>query len=99
MQFYREYLLNATHILAPLIQLLEGRNNNKESSRSSTEPKTPFKQTDEVESAFTAAKNALEDATFLKHLIQCVRFNLWCDASDFSVAIFSCNLVMTHGNL
>ena len=67
--FYRTFLRNAAHTLAPLVQLLEGHKNIKKSPRSSSKNEKPLQWTNEAESAFLAAKQALAKATLSKHPI------------------------------
>jgi len=83
--FYRRFLRKAAHILTPLVQLLEGHKNIKKSRHSSKKTEKHLEWSNEAESAFVAAKQALADATLLKHPIPGARLSLWCDASDFAV--------------
>lgn len=69
--FYRKFLHNAAKILAPLTDALKG----------GPPGSGPIQWTDSMQSAFSAAKNALATATHLCHPDQHAELSLVCDAS------------------
>ncbi|GFX10919.1 hypothetical protein TNCV_511791 [Trichonephila clavipes] len=78
-------LLKTAHILAPLIEFLEGHTNKKKPSRPLKNPQTPLEWTEEAENSFTAAETALSDATLLNHPIPGATLSVWTDASNFAI--------------
>ncbi|GFU46530.1 retrovirus-related Pol polyprotein from transposon opus [Trichonephila clavipes] len=83
--FYRCFIPKAAHILAPIIQFLEGHTNQKKSHSSARKSSEPFKWNENAEQAFLAAKNAIAEATLLKHPIPGAQLSLWVDASDIAI--------------
>ncbi|GFU25921.1 retrovirus-related Pol polyprotein from transposon opus [Trichonephila clavipes] len=79
----RRYLVmfipKAAHILAPVVQFLEGHTNQKKSHSSVR------KSSENAEQAFLAAKNAIAEATLLRHHIPGTQLSLWVDASDNAI--------------
>ncbi|GFW37546.1 hypothetical protein TNCV_861532 [Trichonephila clavipes] len=84
--FYRRFLPKAAHLLAPLNKFLEGIKNFKKSKKVSCKNlRDSIQWTEEAEQAFNDAKNALADATLLRHPIPGAKLSLWTDASDKAV--------------
>ncbi|GFV62344.1 hypothetical protein TNCV_3423471 [Trichonephila clavipes] len=78
--------LHAAHLLAPLNKFLEGIKNFKKSKKVSCKNlRDSIQWTEEAEQAFNDAKNALADATLLRHPIPGAKLSLWTDASDKAV--------------
>ncbi|GFY00630.1 transposon Tf2-9 polyprotein [Trichonephila clavipes] len=74
------------HLLAPLNKFLEGIKNFKKSKKVSCKNlRDSIQWTEEAEQAFNDAKNALADATLLRHPIPGAKLSLWTDASDKAV--------------
>ncbi|GBN43170.1 Transposon Ty3-I Gag-Pol polyprotein [Araneus ventricosus] len=95
--FYRCFIPKAAHILAPIVQFLEGHTNKKKSRSSVCKSSEQLKWNENEEQAFIAAKNAIAEATLLRHLIPGAHLSLWVDASD--VAIEALYLNYHRGNL
>ncbi|GFX31269.1 hypothetical protein TNCV_2060881 [Trichonephila clavipes] len=84
--FYRRFVPKAAHLLAPLNKFLEGIKNFKKSKKVSYKNlHDSIQWTEEAEQAFNDAKNALADATLLRHPIPGAKLSLWTDASDKAV--------------
>ncbi|GFV14000.1 retrovirus-related Pol polyprotein from transposon opus [Trichonephila clavipes] len=84
--FYRRFVPKAAHLLAPLNKFLEGIKNFKKSKKVSCKNlRDSIQWTEEAEQAFNDAKNALADATLLRHPIPGPKLSLWTDASDKAV--------------
>ncbi|GFW59646.1 hypothetical protein TNCV_2756551 [Trichonephila clavipes] len=84
--FYRRFVPKAAHLLAPLNKFLEGIKNFKKSKKVSCKNlHDSIQWTEEAEQAFNDAKNALADATLLRHPIPGAKLSLWTDASDKAV--------------
>ncbi|GFX73389.1 hypothetical protein TNCV_5089431 [Trichonephila clavipes] len=84
--FYRRFVPKAAHLLAPLNKFLEGIKNFKKSKKVSCKNlRDSIQWTEEAEQAFNDAKNALADATLLRHPIPGAKLSLWTDASDKAV--------------
>ncbi|GFT23067.1 transposon Tf2-8 polyprotein [Trichonephila clavipes] len=85
--FYRRFVPKAAHLLAPLNKFLEGIKNFKKSKKkvSCKNLRDSIQWTEEAEQAFNDAKNALADATLLRHPIPGAKLSLWTDASDKAV--------------
>ncbi|GFS92541.1 hypothetical protein TNCV_1160091 [Trichonephila clavipes] len=84
--FYRRFVPKAAHLLAPLNKFLEGIKNFKKSKKVSCKNLCDSIQwTEEAEQAFNDAKNALADATLLRHPIPGAKLSLWTDASEKAV--------------
>ncbi|GFW32775.1 transposon Tf2-8 polyprotein [Trichonephila clavipes] len=74
------------HLLAPLNKFLEGIKNFKKSKKVPCKNlRDSIQWTEEAEQAFNDAKNALADATLLRHPIPGAKLSLWTDASDKAV--------------
>lgn len=82
--FYRRCIPRAAHILAPLVKFLEGHKNKKKHSRSKA-PSEPLEWNDEATLSFNSAKEALANATLIRHPIPGAELSLWVDASDVAV--------------
>ncbi|GFT46007.1 hypothetical protein TNCV_3535671 [Trichonephila clavipes] len=81
--FYRRFVPKAAHLLAPLNKFLEGIKNFKKSKKASCKNlRDSIQWTEEAEQAFNDAKNALADATLLRHPIPGAKLSLWTDASE-----------------
>ncbi|GFS47684.1 transposon Tf2-11 polyprotein [Trichonephila clavipes] len=75
------------HLLAPLNKFLEGIKNFKKSKKVSCKNlRDSIQWTEEAEQAFNDAKNALADATLLRHPIPGAKLSLWTDASEKAVS-------------
>ncbi|GBM18650.1 Transposon Ty3-I Gag-Pol polyprotein [Araneus ventricosus] len=83
--FYRCFIPKASHILAPIVQFLEGHTNKKKSRSSVHKSSEQLKWNENVEQAFIAAKNAIAEATLLRHPIPGAQLSLWVDASDVTI--------------
>ncbi|GFX02296.1 transposon Ty3-I Gag-Pol polyprotein [Trichonephila clavipes] len=83
--FYRCFIPKAAHILAPIVQFLEGHTNQKKSHSSVGKSSEPLKWNENAEPAFLAAKNAIAAATLLRHPIPGAQLSLWVDVSDNAV--------------
>ncbi|GFT97580.1 hypothetical protein TNCV_1034201 [Trichonephila clavipes] len=84
--FYRRFVPKAAHFLAPLNKFLEGIKNFKKSKKVSCKNlRDSIQWTEVAEQAFNDAKNALADATLLRHPIPGAKLSLWTDASDKAV--------------
>ncbi|GBN98322.1 hypothetical protein AVEN_241729-1 [Araneus ventricosus] len=83
--FYRCFIPKAAHILAPIVQFLEGHTNKKKSRSSVRKSFEQLKWNENAEQAFLAAKNAIAEATLLRHPIPGAQLSLWVDASDVAI--------------
>lgn len=83
--FYRRFVPKAAHLLAPLNKFLEGIKYSKKSKKSNKNACDSIQWTVEAEQAFTNAKEALANATLLKHPIPGAQLSLWIDASNVAV--------------
>ncbi|GBM42570.1 Transposon Ty3-G Gag-Pol polyprotein [Araneus ventricosus] len=83
--FYRCFIPKAAHILAPIVQFLEGHTNKKKSRSSVRKSFEQLKWNANAEQAFLAAKNAIAEATLLRHPITGAQLSLWVDASDVAI--------------
>ncbi|GBM95404.1 Retrovirus-related Pol polyprotein from transposon opus [Araneus ventricosus] len=83
--FYRCFIPKAAHILAPIVQFLEGHTNKKKSHSSVRKSFEQLKWNENAEQAFLAAKNAIAEATLLRHPIPGAQLSLWVDASDVAI--------------
>ncbi|GBN11656.1 hypothetical protein AVEN_102856-1 [Araneus ventricosus] len=83
--FYRCFVPKAAHILAPIVQFLEGHTNKKKFHSSVRKSSEQLKWNENAEQAFLAAKNAIAEATLLRHLIPGAQLSLWVDASDVAI--------------
>ncbi|GBO21922.1 Pro-Pol polyprotein [Araneus ventricosus] len=75
--FYRCFIPKAAHILAPIVQFLEGHTNKKKSRSSVCKSSEQLKWNENAEQAFIAAKNAIAEATLLRHPIPGAQLSLW----------------------
>ncbi|GFX70915.1 transposon Ty3-G Gag-Pol polyprotein [Trichonephila clavipes] len=75
----------STHILALKVQFLEGHTNQKKSHSSVCKSPEPLKWNENAEQAFLAAKNAIAEATLLRHPIPGSKLSLWVNASDNAI--------------
>ncbi|GBN29150.1 hypothetical protein AVEN_275062-1 [Araneus ventricosus] len=83
--FYRCFIPKAAHILAPIVQFLEGHTNRKKSGSSVCKSFEQLKWNENAEQAFIAAKNAIAEATLLRHPIPGAQLSLWVDASEIAI--------------
>ncbi|GBM38058.1 Transposon Ty3-G Gag-Pol polyprotein [Araneus ventricosus] len=83
--FYRCFIPKAAHILAPIVQFLEGHTNKKKSRSSVCKLSEQLKWNENAEQAFIAAKNAIAEATLLRYPIPGAQLSLWVDASDVAI--------------
>ncbi|GBN97780.1 Transposon Tf2-9 polyprotein [Araneus ventricosus] len=75
----------SAHILAPIVQFLEGHTNKKKSHSSVRKSSEQLKWNENPEQAFLDAKNAIAEATLLRHPIPEAQLSLWVDASDVAI--------------
>ncbi|GFX25611.1 transposon Tf2-9 polyprotein [Trichonephila clavipes] len=71
--------------LPPIVQFLERHTNQKKSHSSVRKSSEPLKWNENAEQAFLAAKNAIAEATLLRHPIPGAQLSLWVDASDIAI--------------
>ncbi|GBL89672.1 Retrovirus-related Pol polyprotein from transposon 17.6 [Araneus ventricosus] len=83
--FYRCFIPKAAHILALIVQFLEGHTNKKKSRSSVCKSSEQLKWNENAEQAFIAAKNAIAEATLLRHPIPGAQLSLWVDSSDVAI--------------
>ncbi|GFV97350.1 hypothetical protein TNCV_2038601 [Trichonephila clavipes] len=83
--FYRCFIPKAAHILALIVPFLEVYTNQKKSHSSVRKSSEPLKWNENAEQAFLAAKNAIAEATLLRHPIPGAQLSLWVDASDIAI--------------
>ncbi|GBL69376.1 hypothetical protein AVEN_166382-1 [Araneus ventricosus] len=83
--FYRCFIPKAAHILAPIVQFLEGHTNKKKFRSSVCKSSEQLKWYETAEQAPIAAKNAIAEATLLRHPIPEALLRLWVDASDVAI--------------
>ncbi|GFW45289.1 retrovirus-related Pol polyprotein from transposon 17.6 [Trichonephila clavipes] len=83
--FYRCFIPKAAHILVPIVQFLEGRTNQKNSHSSVRKSSEPLTWNENAEQAFPAVKNAIAEATLLRHPIPGAQLSLWVDALDTAI--------------
>ncbi|GBO44223.1 Retrovirus-related Pol polyprotein from transposon 17.6 [Araneus ventricosus] len=83
--FYRCFIPKAAHILAPIVQFLEGHTNKKKSRSSVCKSSEQLKWNENAEQAFIAAKNAIAETTLLRHPIPGAQLILRVDASDVAI--------------
>ncbi|GBO08309.1 Transposon Tf2-11 polyprotein [Araneus ventricosus] len=79
------FIPEAAHILAPIVQFLEGYTNKKKSRSSVCKSSEQLKWNETAEQAFIAEKNAIAEATLLRHPIPGAQLSLWVDASDVAI--------------
>ncbi|GFU70419.1 retrovirus-related Pol polyprotein from transposon 17.6 [Trichonephila clavipes] len=85
-EHYRQcFIPKAAHILAPIVQFLERDINKKKSHSSVLKSSKPLKWNENAEKASLAAKNAIAEATLLRHPIPGAQLSLWVDASDIAI--------------
>ncbi|GBM41045.1 Transposon Ty3-I Gag-Pol polyprotein [Araneus ventricosus] len=83
--FYRCSIPKAAHILAPIVQFLEEHTNKKKSRSGVCKSSEQLKWNETAEQAFIAAKNAIAEATLLRHPIPGAQLSLSVDASDVAI--------------
>ncbi|GFV38523.1 hypothetical protein TNCV_3491121 [Trichonephila clavipes] len=84
--FYRRFVPKAAHLLAPLNKFWKELKILKSLKKVSCKNlRDSIQWTEEAEQAFNDAKNALADATLLRHPIPGAKLSLWTDASDKAV--------------
>lgn len=83
--FYRCFIPKAAHILAPLIQFLEGHKNKKKTRSTVRQTTEQLQWTDAADEAFRLAKNAIAQAALLRHPIPGASLSIWVDASDVAI--------------
>ncbi|GBN63691.1 hypothetical protein AVEN_180259-1 [Araneus ventricosus] len=66
-------------------KFLEGHTNKKEPRSSVRKSSEQLKWNENAEQAFIAAKNAIVEATLLRHSIPGAKLSLWVDASDVAI--------------
>ncbi|GFS73431.1 transposon Ty3-G Gag-Pol polyprotein [Trichonephila clavipes] len=75
----------AAHILAPIVEFLEGCTNRMKSHSSVCKSSEPLKWNENAEQAFIVATNAVTEATLLRHPIPAAELSLSVDASDIAI--------------
>ncbi|GFX06805.1 transposon Tf2-9 polyprotein [Trichonephila clavipes] len=86
LNYYRRFIRQAAHILAPLVKFLKGIRNKKRPKRKvKVKPEEAQEWTDEATTAFELVKQALAHATLLHHSMPNAPLSIWVDASDFAV--------------
>ncbi|GFY04878.1 transposon Tf2-9 polyprotein [Trichonephila clavipes] len=86
LNYYRRFIRQAAHILAPLVNFLKGIRNKKRPKRKvKIKPEEVLEWTDEATTAFELVKQALAHATLLHHTTPNAPLSIWADASDFAV--------------
>ncbi|GFS99026.1 retrovirus-related Pol polyprotein from transposon opus [Trichonephila clavipes] len=83
--FYRCFIPKTAHILAPIVQYLEGHTNQKKSHSRVHKSSEPLKWNNNAEQAFLAAKNTIAETTLLRHPIPGAQLSIWVDASDIAI--------------
>ncbi|GFX19152.1 hypothetical protein TNCV_3012961 [Trichonephila clavipes] len=84
--FYRRFVPKAAHLLAPLNKFLEGIKNFKKSKKFPVKIcVTQFNGLRRQSRHLMMPKNALADATLLRHPIPGAKLSLWTDASEKAV--------------
>ncbi|GBM83468.1 Retrovirus-related Pol polyprotein from transposon gypsy [Araneus ventricosus] len=83
--FYRCFIPKAAHILAPIVQFLEGHTNKKKPQSSVRKSSEQLKWNENAEQASIDAKNAIAEATLFRHPIPGAQLSLWVDASDVAI--------------
>ncbi|GBM73347.1 hypothetical protein AVEN_37597-1 [Araneus ventricosus] len=83
--FYRCFIPKAAHIIAPIVQFLEGHTNKKKSCSSVCKSSEQLKWNENAEQAFIVAKNAIAEVTLLRHPVPGAQLSLWVDASDVAI--------------
>ncbi|GFU33805.1 transposon Tf2-9 polyprotein [Trichonephila clavipes] len=74
----------SAHILAPIVQFLEGHINQERFHSSVRKLSKTLKWNEKAEQAFLVAKKAMAESTLLKHPISEAELSLWADASDIA---------------
>ncbi|GFU34031.1 transposon Tf2-8 polyprotein [Trichonephila clavipes] len=86
LNYYRRFIRQAAHILAPLVKFLKGIRNKKRPKRKvKIKPEEALEWTDKATTAFKLVKQALAHATLLHHPMPNAPLSIWVDASDFAV--------------
>ncbi|GFU18992.1 transposon Tf2-9 polyprotein [Trichonephila clavipes] len=86
LNYFRRFIRQAAHILAPLVNFLKGIKNKKRPKRNvKIKPEEVLEWMDEATTAFELAKQALAHATLLHHPMPNASLSIWVDASDFVV--------------
>ncbi|GFU65170.1 transposon Tf2-9 polyprotein [Trichonephila clavipes] len=86
LNYYRRFIRQAAHILAPLVKFLKGIRNKKRPKRKvKIKPEEALEWTDEATTAFELVKQSLAHATLLHHPMPNAPLSIWVDASDFAV--------------
>ncbi|GBN71001.1 Transposon Ty3-G Gag-Pol polyprotein [Araneus ventricosus] len=83
--FYRCFIPKAAHILAPIVQFLEGHTNKKTFRSSVRKSSEQLKWNENGEQAFISAENAIAEAALLRHPIPGAQLSLWVNASDVTI--------------
>ena len=83
--FYRCFIRKAADIIFPLTNLLEGHKNKKKSRSRVRDNSEHLLWNENAEKAFIASKNAIAQATLLRHPIPGAQLSVWVDASDIAV--------------
>ncbi|GFX87413.1 transposon Tf2-9 polyprotein [Trichonephila clavipes] len=86
LNYYRRFIRQAVHILAPLVNFLKGIRNKKRPKRNvKIKAEEILQWTDEATTAFELVKQALAHAILLHHPMPNAPLSIWVDVSDFVV--------------
>ncbi|GFS57051.1 RT_RNaseH_2 domain-containing protein [Trichonephila inaurata madagascariensis] len=87
LNYYRRFIRQAAHILAPLVNFLKGIRNKKCPKRNvKIKPEEVLQWTNEATTAFELVKQALAHA-LLHHPMTNAPLSIWVDASDFATRL------------
>ncbi|GFX07579.1 transposon Ty3-I Gag-Pol polyprotein [Trichonephila clavipes] len=96
--FYRCFIPKAAHILSLIAKFLEGHTNKKKSHSSVRKSSEPLTWNENAEQTFLAVKNAMVEATLLRHPIPGAHLSLRGDASDIAIGALYFNYCRGNGN-
>ncbi|GFX58176.1 retrovirus-related Pol polyprotein from transposon opus [Trichonephila clavipes] len=78
-------MVSRVGVISRDVQFLEGHTNQKKSHSSVRRSSEPLKWNENAEQACLAAKNAIAEATLVRHPIPGAQLSLWVDASDIAI--------------
>ncbi|GFX70725.1 retrovirus-related Pol polyprotein from transposon opus [Trichonephila clavipes] len=86
LNYYRRFIRQAAHILAPLVNFFKGIKNKKRPKRNfKIKPEEVLEWTDEATTAFELVKQSLEHSTLLHRPVRNAPLSIGADASDYAV--------------
>ncbi|GFW23095.1 transposon Tf2-6 polyprotein [Trichonephila clavipes] len=86
LNYYRRFIRQAAHILAPLVNFLKGIRNKKHPKRNvKTKDEEVLQWTDEATTAFELVKQVLAHATLFHYPMPNASLSIWVDASGVAV--------------